>query len=78
MPGERWHMDPKPRPNHQLYIEVLRRMTPEQRLLKAFELSAFVKALFREGLRKRFSDLSEEAFHKLYLERLEKCHNRNY
>ena len=71
-------MDPKPRPNHQLYIEVLRRMTPEQRLLKAFELSAFVKALFREGLRKRFPDLSEEAFHKLYLERLALCHNRNW
>jgi hypothetical protein len=71
-------MDPKPRPNHQLYIEVLRRMTPEQRLLKAFELSAFVKALFREGLRKRFPDLSEEEFNKLYLERLALCHNRNW
>ena len=71
-------MDPKPRPNHQLYLQVLRSMTPEQRLLKAFELSAFTKALFREGLRKRFPHLSEEEFHKLYLERLELCHNRNY
>lgn len=71
-------MDPKPRPNHKLYIEVLRRMTPEQRLLKAFELSAFCKALFREGLRKRFPDASEEEFHQIYLERLAKCHNRNY
>lgn len=32
-------MDPKPRPNHRRYIEILRRMTPEQRLAKAFELS---------------------------------------
>jgi hypothetical protein len=71
-------MDPKPRPNHQRYLQVLRAMTPEQRLLKAFEMSAFTKALFREGLRKRFPDLSEEAFHKLYLERLALCHNRNY
>jgi hypothetical protein len=53
-------------------------MSPEQRLAKAFELSAFVKALFREGLRQRFPKLSEEEFHKLYLERLAKCHNRNY
>ena len=71
-------MDPKPRPNHQRYLEVLRNMTPEQRLLKAFELSAFSKALFKEGLRQRFPDLSEEVFHRLYLERLALCHNRNY
>ena len=71
-------MDPKPRPNHRRYLEVLQSMTPEQRLLKAFELSAFTKALFRQGLRKAFPDLSEEDFHKLYLARLEKCHNRNY
>ena len=32
-------MDPKPRPNHRLYLEALRRLTPEQRLLKAFELT---------------------------------------
>lgn len=56
-------MDPKPRPNHQRYIEVVRSMTPEQRLLKAFELSDLAKKLFKHGLRKRFPDLSEEEFH---------------
>ncbi len=71
-------MDPKTRPNHRLYIEVLRRMTPEQRLAKAFELSALAKQAFIDGLRKRFPDLSEEEFKKLLLARLEKCHNRNY
>jgi hypothetical protein len=71
-------MDPKERPNHARYIEVLRRMTPEQRLLKAFELSEFSKALFVEGLRKRHPELSEEDFHSLLLERLAKCHNQNY
>jgi hypothetical protein len=71
-------MNPKPRPNHQRYLEVLRAMTPEQRLRKAFELSAFSKALFVEELRRRFPDLSEPEFHRLLLERLEKCHNRNY
>jgi hypothetical protein len=71
-------MNPKPRPNHRKYIEVLRQMTPEQRLRKAFELSAFAKQLFTHGLRKRFPDLTEEEFKKLLLKRLEKCHNRNY
>jgi hypothetical protein len=70
--------DPKPRPNHRRYIEVLRRMTPEQRLAKAFELSEMTKRLFRQGLRERFPDLDEADFHRLYLERLAKCHNQNY
>jgi hypothetical protein len=70
--------DPKPRPNHRRYIQVLRQMTPEQRLAKAFELSETGKRLFRQGLRERFPLLDEDAFHRLYLARLEKCHNRNY
>ena len=69
-------MDIKERPNHKQYIEILRRMTPEQRLMKAFELSKFSKKLFIHGLRKRFPDLNEEEFHQLYLERLKKCYNR--
>lgn len=70
--------DPKPRPNHRRYIQVLRQMTPEQRLAKAFELSEMTKQLFRQGLRQRFPELDEEAFHRLYLDRLAKCHNQNY
>jgi hypothetical protein len=42
---------------HQL--EVLCRLTPEQRLLIAFELSENARQIFREGLRSRFPDLSE-------------------
>jgi len=71
-------MDIKEKPNHSLYIQVLRRMSPEARLMKAFELTAFSKQLFLHGLRKRFPDLTEEELHQIYLERLEKCHNRNY
>ena len=68
----------KPRPNHRLYLAALRKMTPEQRLLQAFELSEFSKQLFLHGLRKRFPEKSEADIWKTYLERLEKCHNRNY
>jgi hypothetical protein len=71
-------MDPKPRPNHQVYLQILRAMTPEQKLLKVFELSEFSKALFVAGLRQRFPDATEEEFQRLLLDRLEKCHNRNY
>ena len=71
-------MNPKPRPNHARYLEVLRAMTPEQRLLKAFELSDLSRQLFEDGLRRRFPDLPEAEFRELLLGRLEKCHNRNY
>src|SRR5437588_11229135 len=62
--------DPKPRPNHKLYLQILRHMTPEQKLDKAFELSALAKDLFITGLRQRFPDLSEEEFKRLLLARL--------
>jgi hypothetical protein len=53
-------------------------MSPEKRLLKAFELSEFANQLFVHGLHKRFPGLSKEEFQRKLLERLEKCHNRNY
>jgi hypothetical protein len=68
----------KPRPNHDRYIQVLRSMRPAERLAKAFELSEFSKRVFVEGLRQRFPDLPESDFHQLVLDRLSKCHNRNY
>jgi len=53
-------------------------MSPQQRLYKAMELSDAARHLFREGLRHRFPHLGERELHRLYLERLDKCHNRNY
>jgi hypothetical protein len=71
-------MDPKPRPNRNLYIQVLRSMSPEQRLLKAFELGETARRLLWDGLRDRHPAMPEEDLRKLYLERLASCHNRNY
>lgn len=71
-------MDIKDRLNHRIYVQVLREMSPEKRLLKAFELSEFTNQLFIHGLHKRFPNLSDEEFKKILLERLDKCHNRNY
>jgi len=70
--------DMKPRPNHDVYIKVLRRMSAEQHLLKAFELSALTRELFIAGMRRRFPDLNAIEFKKLIRERLEKCHNQIY
>ena len=71
-------MNPKPSPNRARYVGILRRMTPEQRLAKAFELTEMSRALFVKGLHARFPNLTREEFHALVLRRLEKCHNRNY
>ncbi len=71
-------MDIKPRPNRRRYIEVLRRMSPEERLKKAFELGEFTRSLFKQGLRERFPDKSEAEIHEIYVKRMAKCHNRNY
>ena len=71
-------MDDQNSRDHAKYIQILRQMTPEQRLLKAFDLSEFTKQLFIHGLRKRFPDLPEDEFRKILMERLDKCHNRNY
>ena len=71
-------MDIKPRPNHRQHLEALRRMTPAQRLAKAFELSEFTRQLFYTGLRRRFPNASADELRRIALDRLAKCHNRNY
>lgn len=71
-------MNPKPRPNHRLYIKTLRNMAPEKRLLKAFELSSFTNELFIHGLKKRYPEMSAAEFSQTLKDRLNKCHNRNY
>jgi len=68
----------KPQPNHGRYLEVLRSMTPEQRLRKAFELSRMGRELFRRGLERRHPELSPKELETLLQERLIRCHNRNY
>ena len=71
-------MNIKQSPNHKQYLNTLIRMSAEQRLLKALELSAFTKELFLQGLHKRFPDKTVSEIKKIYLQRLAKCYNRNY
>ena len=53
-------------------------MTEEQRLLKAFELSDFIRQLFKAGLKERFPQKTDAELHHLFLKRLDKCHNQNW
>jgi len=69
-------MDPKARPNRQLCLQTLRGMTPEQRLLKAFELSEMSHELLRAGIRQRYPDAGPDEVQRIYLEQLERCRNR--
>lgn len=71
-------MNPVQRRHHAVYLRALRSMTPEQRLAKAFELGRLGRELLRAGLRERNPGISEDALHALELDRLARCHNRNY
>ena len=71
-------MSIKQSPNHKQYLITLIKMSAEQRLLKALELSALTKELFLMGLHKRFPDKTDTEIKEIYLERLSKCYNRNY
>ena len=68
----------KERPNHQRQLQILRAMTPEQKLEQVFKLNERTLELMRIGLRERHPDLDEAALHKLFLAWRARCHNRNY
>lgn len=71
-------MDIKSRPNHRRLLQILRALTPAQRLEKAFELTEFSRQLMKDGIRNQHPNASPEQLHHIYLARLKKCHNRNY
>jgi len=60
------------------YIEIIRKMSPENRLRKCFELNELTKKLFVTGLKSRFPECSEEEIKEIYLKRIGKCRNLNY
>lgn len=68
---------PKQQPNRSVYVQALRRMTPEQRLAKAFELSEMTHDALRVAIATRFPEATPAEAHARYLERLERCRRRN-
>jgi len=53
-------------------------MSPQERLEKSFELTELANAAFKAGLKSRYPRLSDEELDRLYLTRLQACHNQNY
>jgi hypothetical protein len=67
----------KQQPNRRVYLDALRRMTPEQRLSKAFELSDMTHDALRVAVAARNPGASADDLQALYLERLEQCRRRD-
>jgi hypothetical protein len=65
-----------PRPERAIEIQVLRRLTPEQRLNQVFKLNSRMRLMLKEALRRRHPNRSEAEIHQLYLKRLARCQNR--
>ena len=65
-------------PNKQQYHAILRRMSPQDKLLKSFELTELANAAFKTGLRNRYPELSEVELERLYREKRSACHNQSY
>ncbi|MCL2827051.1 MAG: hypothetical protein FWD72_06580 [Eggerthellaceae bacterium] len=65
-------------PNEQRYHDILRKMSPEEKLMKAFDLSDLANEAFKAGLRSRNPDMPENELERLYQEKLASCHNQNY
>jgi len=66
----------KAQPNRRIYIETLRRMTPEARLAKAFELSEMTREALRAGLAQRHPEATPQELTAMVAERLERCRSR--
>ena len=64
--------------SHKIYIQILKKMTPQQRVEKSLELSQMADELAKEGLKKRYPELSSDQIHAMFIEQKIQCHNRNY
>lgn len=63
--------------NHRIFINILRRMTPEMKLSKAFELSIFSKDLYLYNLQRRCPGLDREELSARYEGELAKCYEKS-
>ncbi len=71
-------MDPKKQPNHALYLQIFRRLTPEQKIEKASQMAQLGRELMASGIRNTHPDMSELEVQAIVRRKLEACHNQNY
>jgi len=65
-------------PNKQRYYAILRDMSPQEKLLKSFELTELARAANRAGVRNYNQHLSEHELEQLLSERQRACRNQTY
>ena len=64
-------------PNRKQYVEILRKMTGEQRMRIAFELFEMAKHVMIEGMKAQNPDIKAEEIQQEVVRRMMRCHRRN-
>lgn len=70
-------MNAKPQPNHRRYLDIIRAMSPAQRLEKSFELTEYSRRLMKDGIRRQNPGATEQQVHQIFVDRLLKCHRQD-
>ena len=58
----------KTQTNRKLYIDIIKKMSAEDRLKKTFELSQMTKTLFYESFKQKYAHLEPKTLHQKYME----------
>jgi len=64
-------------PNRKKYIEILQKMTGEERVRIAFELYEFAKNVMIEGIKAQNPGITPEEIQKEVVQRMMRCYRRN-
>jgi hypothetical protein len=64
-------------PNRKKYIEILQKMTGEERVRIAFELFEFAKNVMIEGIKAQNPGITPQEIQKEVVRRMLRCHRRN-
>jgi len=67
----------KVEPNRKQYVEILRKMTGEERMRISFELFEMAKDIMIEGMRAQNPDIKAEEIQQEVVRRMMRCHRRN-
>ena len=70
--------DIKPNPNREVFLKIMRSMTPEQKLIQMFNLNELTQNLKLTGLRMQHPELNDQQINELYIKLRTRCYNKNY
>ena len=64
-------------PNRKQYIEILRKMTGEERMRIGFELFEMAKCIMIEGMKAQNPGIEKDEIQQEVVRRMMRCHRRN-